>query len=75
VHDYLHKNIHRVQLIYKYFYGGFFQAVKALLGAKRIGADPTKGSWKEHKVIVRKMYLALMRVRMEPFMIDVGGMN
>jgi hypothetical protein len=72
VHDYLHENIHRVQLIYKYFYGGFIQAVQALLGAKRIGADPTKGSWKEHKVIVRKMYLVLMRVRMERFMIDVG---
>ena len=33
IHDYLHENIHRVQAIYKLFYGGFIQAVQALLGS------------------------------------------
>ena len=27
IQDYLHKNIHRIQVIYKLFYGGFIQAV------------------------------------------------
>jgi hypothetical protein len=42
VHDYLHENIHRVQFIYKRFYGGILQATQALIGAKNIKFDPTK---------------------------------
>jgi hypothetical protein len=46
IQDYLHENMHRVQAIYKLFYGGFIQASQALLGKKRIRSDPTKGPWK-----------------------------
>eukprot|EP00956_Cyclotella_meneghiniana_P000542 scaffold602_cov23-Cyclotella_meneghiniana.AAC.2 len=68
IHDYLHENIHRVQAIYKLFYGGFIQAVQALLGSKRVKMDPTKGSWKEHKLILRKMTYALEKLRIETFL-------
>eukprot|EP00956_Cyclotella_meneghiniana_P045610 scaffold376734_cov142-Cyclotella_meneghiniana.AAC.1 len=37
--------------------------------------DPTKGSWKEHKLIVRKMYYALERLRIELFLKQGGAEN
>jgi len=32
MHDYLHENIHWMQVIYNMFYGGFIQPIQALLG-------------------------------------------
>mmetsp|Transcript_16324 Transcript_16324/g.29505 ORF Transcript_16324/g.29505 Transcript_16324/m.29505 type:complete len:103 (-) Transcript_16324:644-952(-) len=29
-HDYLHENIHRLQVIYKFFYGGLIQPIQVL---------------------------------------------
>eukprot|EP00956_Cyclotella_meneghiniana_P023789 scaffold46927_cov56-Cyclotella_meneghiniana.AAC.3 len=72
IHDYLHENIHRVQVIYKLYYGGFIQAFQALLKAKRIKMDPTKGAWKEHKALLRKIYHAVERVRIEAFFESEG---
>ena len=65
--DYLHENIHRLQGIFKLFYGGFIQAVQALLGLKNVGPDPTKGSWMKHEGISEEMYFALQRIRIEQF--------
>jgi hypothetical protein len=36
VHDYLHENIHRVQFIYKYFYGGFIQDILSAQETRRL---------------------------------------
>ena len=36
--------------------------------------DPTKGAWKEHKAIVRKIYHALERLRIELYF-EVKGPN
>ena len=56
VHDYLHKNIHCLSGIYKLFYGGFIQATQALITAKHVKLDPTKGLWWEHELLVMKIY-------------------
>ena len=34
--DYLHENAHRMQVIFKLFYGGFIQAIQALLRTKKL---------------------------------------
>ena len=65
VQDCLHENIHRLQVIYKLFCGGFIKAVQALLGTKKVKFDPTKGSWKEHEHLVLKMLHALRRLCLE----------
>ena len=67
-YDYLHENIHRMQIIYKRYYGGFIQAVQALLKVKKVREDPTKGNWKQHEWIVLKMLWALESLRLEAFM-------
>ena len=68
IQDYLHENIHRLQVIFKLFYGGFIQPIQALLGTKKVKFDPTKGSWKEHEHLTKKIYFALQRIRLEEFL-------
>ena len=49
IQNYLHENIHRLQGIYKLFYGGFIQPIQVMLGTKKVKFDPTKVSWKQHE--------------------------
>ncbi len=67
-HDYLHENIHRLQLIYKIYFDGFINACASVLGMKRVGIDPTKGRWKDHEDIVLKMLSALENLRFHHFL-------
>ena len=69
---YLHENIHRLQGIYKLFYGGIIQPIQVLLGMKKIRLDPTKGSWSDHEYLVKCIMFAIERLRMENFMILIG---
>ena len=73
VQDYLHENIHRVQAIFRLFYGGFIQVIQALLGKTKIRYDPTKGSWEKHETILEEIYYALERLRMELYLKQVGN--
>jgi hypothetical protein len=61
-HDYLHKNMHRLQALYKIYYPGFIEACCCVLETKRVGIDPTKGRWRDHKDIVIKILTALKRL-------------
>ena len=66
-HDYLHENIHRLQVVFTLFYGGFIQVAQILLGTTKVQKDPTKGIWVHHERLVMKMIYALERIRMEEF--------
>ena len=66
-HDYLHENIHRLQVVFTLFYGGFIQVAQILLGTTKVQKDPTKGIWVHHERLVLKMIHALERIRMEEF--------
>jgi len=71
-HDYLHENIHRLQVIYKFFYGGLIQPIQVLLGTKKVKLDPTKGSWKTHEWLVIKILYASRSLRTKIFMKTLG---
>ena len=71
-HDYLHENIHRLQVIYKFFYGGLIQPIQVLLGTKKVKLDPTKGSWKTHEWLVIKILYAARSLRTKIFMKSLG---
>ena len=71
-HDYLHENIHRLQVIFKLFYGGFIQPIQVLLGTKKVKLDPTKGSWKKHEWLVIKILYAAKQIRTKIFMKSAG---
>ena len=66
-HDYLHENIHRLQLIYKLYYGGFLQACQTHIGMKKVRFDPTKGSWSDHESLSIRVYYALANTRVKEF--------
>ena len=63
--DYLHENIHRLQGIFKLFYGGFIQPVQVLLGTRKLRFDPTKASWKDAENETIKLLFGLQRARMD----------
>ena len=67
-HDYLHENIHRLQVIFKLFYGGLIQPIQVLPGTKKVKLDPTKGTWKKHEWFVIKIVYAAREVRTKIFM-------
>ena len=71
-HDYLHENIHRLQVIFKFFYGGLIQPIQVLLGTKKVKLDPTKGSWKTHEWLVIKILYAARSLRTKIFMKSLG---
>jgi hypothetical protein len=70
--DYLHENIHRLQGIYKLFYGGFIQGIQVLLRTKKVKFDPTKGSWKSHEYLLMKIFYAIQQVRCKTFLASHG---
>ena len=59
--DYLHENIHRLQGIYKLYYGGFLQPIQSLIGSRRVKADPMKGSWGHQKKLILSRHTSLRR--------------
>eukprot|EP00984_Skeletonema_dohrnii_P002680 scaffold926_cov75-Skeletonema_dohrnii-CCMP3373.AAC.3 len=74
----LHENIHRLQAIYKVYYGGFIQPIQVMLSLKKVGKDPTKGSWSAHEQLCLKIHAALSMLRVDKFLSQrstTGGGN
>ncbi len=67
-HDFLHENIHRLQSLYRVYYDGFISVCCSVISAKRVTRDPTKGTWRDHELIIIKMVSALKRLRFEIFL-------
>ncbi len=67
-HDYLHENIYRLQALYKVYFPGFIEVCCAVISAKRVTYDPTKGTWRDHEQIVIKLVSALKRIQFEVFL-------
>ncbi len=67
-HDYLHENIHRLQVIFKVYYPGFIEVCCNVILAKRVTKDPTKGTWRDHEHIIIKMVSLLKRLRFDVFL-------
>ena len=49
-HDYLHENIHRLQLMYKIYFDGFIDACASVIGVKRVGIDLRRAGGKITKM-------------------------
>eukprot|EP00984_Skeletonema_dohrnii_P014047 scaffold5868_cov79-Skeletonema_dohrnii-CCMP3373.AAC.1 len=64
----LHENIHRLQAIYKVYYGRFIQPIQVMLSLKKVGKDPTKGSWSAHEQLCLKIHAALSMLRVDKFL-------
>ena len=67
VQDYLNENFHRLQGIYKPFWGGFLQPTQVLLASKKIKFDPTKRDWKWHEYHVMKIFFAIQSILSRDF--------
>ena len=73
VHDYLHESIHRLDVIYKLYYGDIIQPIQYMIGTKKVGQKPSKGSWSRHENMIMKIHIALEKLFMESFMLNVGN--
>ena len=66
--DYLHETrFHRLDCIYRLYYGAFLQPFQVHLGWKKINGDPTKNKIQPHEQFMWIVYDALRRHRFDQF--------
>ena len=73
IQDYLHENIHRLDAIFKIYYGDILQPIQYMIGTKKVGPKPSKGSWGSHELLIQKVHFGAERLFMESFMDNVGN--
>eukprot|EP00984_Skeletonema_dohrnii_P009331 scaffold3571_cov78-Skeletonema_dohrnii-CCMP3373.AAC.3 len=72
--DYLHETrFHRLDCIYRLYYGAFLQPLQVHLGWKKINGDPVKNKIQPHEQFMWIVYNALRRHRFDQFIKNMNG--